>query len=45
MVVVLTAGEWHEQPVLPALTERGAVQREGRGRPRIRHDRVVGDEG
>ncbi len=45
MVVVLTPGEWHEQPVLPLLMERGAVKRTGRGRPRIRPDRVAGDKG
>ena len=45
MVVVLTAGERHEQPVLPPLMERGAVKRAGRGRPRVRPDRVAGDKG
>ena len=45
MVFVLTAGERHEQPVLPLLMERGAVKRLGRGRPRIRPERVAGDKG
>ena len=45
MVVVLTSGERHEQPVLPLLMERGAVKRPGRGRPRIRPERVAGDKG
>ncbi len=45
MVVVLTSGERHEQPVLPVLMERGAVKREGPGRPRIRPERVAGDKG
>jgi transposase len=45
MVFVLTRGEQHEQPVLPTLMERGAVTRRGRGRPRIRPDRVAGDKG
>jgi transposase len=45
MVFVLTEGQRHEQPVLPALMERGAVKRPGRGRPRIRPDRVAGDKG
>ena len=45
MVVVLTSGERHEQPVLPTLMERGAVKRPGRGRPRVRPDRVAGDKG
>ena len=34
MVLVLTSGERHEQPVLPTLKVRGAVFRQGRGRPR-----------
>ena len=45
MVLVLTGGERHEQPVVPALMERGAVKGPGRGRPRIRPDRVAGDQG
>ena len=45
MVLVLTTGERHEQPVLSALMERGAVKRRGRGRPRVRPDRVAGDKG
>ena len=45
MVLVLTAGQRHEQPVLPLLMERGAVKRPGRGRPRVRPDRVAGDKG
>ena len=45
MVVVLTRGERHEQPVLPTLMERGAVKRKGRGRPRLRPDGVAGDKG
>ena len=31
--------------MLPLLMERGAVKRLGRGRPRIRPDRVAGDKG
>ena len=42
---MLTSGERHEQPVLPALMERGAVKRQGRGRPRVRPNRVAGDKG
>ena len=42
---VLTGGERHEQPVLPTLMERGAVKRPGRGRPRVRPERVAGDKG
>src|SRR5215213_5983030 len=45
MVTVLTGGERHEQPVLPLLMERGAVKRIGRGRPRLRPDRVAGAKG
>ena len=45
MVLVLTGSERHEQPVLPLLMESGAVKRAGRGRPRIRPDRVAGDKG
>ena len=45
MVFVLTGGERHEQPILPVLMEQGAVKRAGRGRPRIRPDRVAGDKG
>jgi len=45
MVVALTGGERHEQPVLSTLMERGAVRRQGRGRPRWRPDRVAGDKG
>ncbi len=45
MVVILTEGQRHEQPVLPLLMERGAVKRPGRGRPRVRPDRLAGDKG
>jgi transposase len=45
MVLVLTEGQRHEQPILPLLLERGAVKRQGRGRPRVRPDRVAGDKG
>ncbi len=45
MAVVLTAGHRHEQPVLSTRMERGAVKRPGRGRPRVRPDRVAGDKG
>lgn len=45
MATVLTAGQRHEAPQVPALLERGAVARPGRGRSRVRPDRVVGDKG
>jgi transposase len=44
-VAVLTPGERHEQVAVPALMERGAVKRPGRGRPRVRPARVAGDKG
>ena len=45
MVAVLTPGERHEQIALEALMDGGAVQRPGRGRPRLRPRRVAGDRG
>lgn len=42
---LLTAGQRHEQPALPALLDRGAVKRPGRGRPKLRPARVAGDKG
>ena len=42
---MLTAGQRHEQHALPALLDRGAVKRLGRGRPRLRPDRTAGDKG
>jgi transposase len=45
MALVLTAGQCHEAPQARPLLERGAVARPGRGRPRVRPDRVVGDKG
>jgi transposase len=44
-VLVVTGGERHEQLSLPTLLERGAVRRPGRGRPRLRPDRLAGDKG
>jgi transposase len=45
MTAVLTAGQRHEAPQVPALLESGAVRRVGRGRPRVRPTRVIGDKG
>jgi transposase len=45
MVLLLTAGQRHEQVMFETLMERGAVKRQGHGRPRIRPDRVAGDKG
>jgi transposase len=42
---LITGGQRHEQSVFEALMETGAVKRMGRGRPRIRPRRVVGDKG
>ena len=44
-MLVLTPGQRHEQTVLPALMERGAVKQPGRGCPRVRPDRVGVDKG
>lgn len=41
----MTGGERHEQAALPALLDRGAVKRPGRGRPKLRPRRVAGDKG
>ena len=40
----MSGGERHEAPLLPALLEHGKVKRPGRGRPRLRPERVVGDK-
>ena len=45
MTFVLTAGQRHEAVVFEQLMEQGAVKRNGRGRPRRRPRRVVGDKG
>ncbi len=45
MTVVLTPGQRHEQTAFEALLAGGAVKRRGRGRPRVRPDRVSGDKG
>jgi len=45
MVLLLTAGERHEQTQFAPLLECGAVKRAGRGRPRLRPQRVAGDKG
>jgi transposase len=44
MVLRLTPGQQHETTEFVALLEEGAVKRPGRGRPRIRPRRVVGDK-
>lgn len=45
LTILITAGQRHEQSTFEALMEQGAVRRQGRGRPRIRPRRVVGDKG
>jgi transposase len=41
----VTAGERHDQTMFEALMHQGQIKREGRGRPRLRPRRVVGDKG
>jgi transposase len=43
--VVLTPGPQHEATVAATLLAQGAVKRPGRGRPRVRPGRAVGDKG
>lgn len=43
--MVLTPGHAHEAPVFSRLLAGGAIRRAGRGRPRVRPGRVVGDKG
>jgi transposase len=51
LVVLATAGQRHEAPLLPALLDAGVVKRSGpdgcvgRGRPRRRPGRLVADKG
>jgi transposase len=45
MTIVLTPGQRHEAMVVETLLEQGAVKRPGRGRPKLRPKRVVGDKG
>ncbi len=45
MTFVLTAGQRHEAPQFEVLMEQGAVKRAGRGRPKLRPKRVLGDKG
>jgi len=45
MTFVVTAGQRHEQTAFSRLMERGAIKRPGRGRPRVRPQRVAADKG
>lgn len=44
-VACAAAGRRHEQAAVEGLPDRGAVRRRGRGRPRLRPDRLGGDKG
>jgi transposase len=43
--VILTPGQAHEAPRFPQLLGQGAIKRAGRGRPRHRPARIIGDKG
>ncbi len=45
LVLLVTAGERHDQTMFEPLLEQGQVRRAGCGRPRGRPERVVGDKG
>lgn len=45
MRLLLTPGQQHESTVFVPLMQGGAVKRAGRGRPRQRPGRVIGDKG
>jgi transposase len=45
LVLLVTAGQRHDQTQFVPLMQAGAVRRVGRGRPRRRPGRVVGDKG
>ena len=45
LVFLVTAGQRHEQSVFEPLMQQGVAKRMGRGRPRVRPQRVVGDKG
>jgi transposase len=45
LAFVLTGGERHESRYVEALLAHGRVRRAGRGRPRARPERLVGDKG
>ena len=42
---LITAGQRHEAVVFQQLMEQGAIKRVGKGRPKLRPERVVGDKG
>jgi transposase len=45
LTILLTVGQRHESTQFPALLDQGAVKRVGRGRPKLRPRRIVGDKG
>ena len=45
LTVLLTPGQQHESTVFEPLMHQGAIRRPGRGRPRVRPCRAVGDKG
>ena len=45
MTIALTPGQRHETTAFETLMEQGAVKRTGRGRPKLRPGRIVGDKG
>ncbi len=45
MTFILTPGQAHELSVAEQLITQGAVKRNGRGRPKSRPNRIVGDKG
>ena len=45
MAFVVSPGQRHECRYAEALLDQGAVKRPGRGRPRLRPERVAGDKG
>lgn len=45
MTMTVTAGQRHEATQFEALMSQGAVKRAGRGRPRLRPKRIIGDKG
>ena len=45
MTILLTVGQRHESTQFTALLDQGAVKRVGRGRPKLRPRRIVGDKG
>jgi transposase len=45
LTVILTPGQAHEAPVFDRLLGQGAIKRPGRGRPRSRPTRIIGDKG